>query len=139
MIGVTLKGLFGRKLRSFLTALAVVIGVAMVSGTYVLTDTFQKAFDDIFNESYAGTDAVVSGKQVLELLLERTRVHPGQPARGHPRAARGRGGRRRDLRHPVELELGEARRTTTARRSAATAGRRPSVSASTRASSASRP
>ena len=66
MIGVTLRGLAGRKIRSLLTALAIVIGVAMVSGAYVLTDTFQKAFDSIFEESYAGTDAVVSGRQLVE-------------------------------------------------------------------------
>ena len=66
MIGVTLRGLFARKIRSFLTALAVVIGISMVSGTYVLTDTFQKAFDSIFTESNAGTDAIVSGRQVLD-------------------------------------------------------------------------
>ena len=66
MMGVTLRGLFGRKIRSLLTAFAVILGVAMISGTYVLTDTFQKAFDSIFTESYVGTDAVVSGKQLLE-------------------------------------------------------------------------
>jgi putative ABC transport system permease protein len=66
MIGVTLRGLASRKIRSLLTALAIVIGVAMVSGTYVLTDTFQKAFDSIFEESYAGTDAVISGKQLVD-------------------------------------------------------------------------
>jgi putative ABC transport system permease protein len=66
MIGVTLRGIAGRKIRSLLTALAVVIGVAMISGTYVLTDTFQKAFDGIFQDSYAGTDAVVSGRQVVD-------------------------------------------------------------------------
>jgi putative ABC transport system permease protein len=66
MIGVTLRGLASRKIRSLLTALAIVIGVSMVSGTYVLTDTFQKAFDSIFEESYAGTDAVVSGKQLVD-------------------------------------------------------------------------
>jgi putative ABC transport system permease protein len=66
MIGVTLRGLAGRKLRGFLTAIAVVLGVAMISGAYVLTDTFQKAFDNIFDESYVGTDAVVSGKQLLD-------------------------------------------------------------------------
>jgi putative ABC transport system permease protein len=65
MIGVTLRGLAGRKIRSLLTALAIVIGVAMVSGAYVLTDTFQKAFDSIFEESYDGTDAVVSGRQLV--------------------------------------------------------------------------
>jgi putative ABC transport system permease protein len=66
MIKVALKGLAGRKLRAFLTALAVVIGVTMVSGSFVLTDTMKKAFDGIFTESYAGTDAVVSGKQVVD-------------------------------------------------------------------------
>jgi len=66
MIRVTLKGLAGRKLRALLTALAVVLGVAMVSGTYVLTDTIQKAFDGIFSESYEGTDAVINGKQLVD-------------------------------------------------------------------------
>jgi putative ABC transport system permease protein len=66
MMGVTLRGLAGRKIRSLLTALAVVIGVAMISGTYVLTDTFRNAFDSIFAESYAGTDAVVLGKQLVD-------------------------------------------------------------------------
>jgi putative ABC transport system permease protein len=62
VIGVTLKGLAGRKLRAFLTAFAIVLGVTMVSGTYVLTDTIDKAFSNIFQETYANTDAVVSGK-----------------------------------------------------------------------------
>jgi ABC-type antimicrobial peptide transport system permease subunit len=62
MIRVALRGLAGRKLRAALTAIAIVLGVAMVSGSYVLTDTIDKAFKVIFVESYAGTDAVVSGK-----------------------------------------------------------------------------
>src|SRR5215203_4624609 len=53
----------GRKLRAILTALAIVLGVAMMSGAYVLTDTIDKAFDTIFVESYAGTDVVVTGKK----------------------------------------------------------------------------
>jgi putative ABC transport system permease protein len=61
MTRVALRGLAGRKLRSLLTAIAIVLGVAMVSGTYVLTDTIDRAFNTIFAESYAGTDAVVSG------------------------------------------------------------------------------
>jgi len=63
MIAVALKGLLGRKVRALLTAFAVVIGVAMVSGTLVLTDTIQKAFDGIFTASYAQTDAVIAGKE----------------------------------------------------------------------------
>jgi putative ABC transport system permease protein len=66
MIKVALKGLAGRKVRALLTALAVVIGVSMVSGTFVLTDTMKKAFDGIFTESYAGTDAVINGKPLVD-------------------------------------------------------------------------
>ena len=62
MIRFALKSLAGRKLRTTLTALAIVLGVAMMSGAYVLTDTIDKAFDSIFVDSYAGTDAVVTGK-----------------------------------------------------------------------------
>ena len=62
MIRFALKSLAGSKLRTVLTALAIVLGVAMMSGAYVLTDTIDKAFDAIFVDSYAGTDAVVTGK-----------------------------------------------------------------------------
>jgi putative ABC transport system permease protein len=62
VIRFALRSLAGRKLRTSLTALAIVLGVAMMSGAYVLTDTIDKAFDAIFVDSYAGTDAVVTGK-----------------------------------------------------------------------------
>ena len=54
MIKFALKGLLGRKLRTALTAIAIVLGVAMVSGTYVLTDSIDQAFDAIFNDVRAG-------------------------------------------------------------------------------------
>jgi putative ABC transport system permease protein len=63
---VAVRGLLARKLRSTLTAIAIVLGVAMVSGTLVLTDTIDKAFDSIFSSSYERTDAVVSGKKLVE-------------------------------------------------------------------------
>jgi putative ABC transport system permease protein len=59
---VALRGLAGRKLRAVLTGIAIVLGVAMISGTYILTDTVQKAFNELLVDSYAGTDAVVTGK-----------------------------------------------------------------------------
>src|SRR3954452_8090610 len=62
---VALKGLWLRRGRAMLTALAVVLGVAMVCGTYVLTDTISKAFDDIFTTSSAKTSAVITGKEVV--------------------------------------------------------------------------
>ena len=62
MTKVALRGLLGRKLRAVLTAIAIVLGVAMISGTYILTDTIDSAFKTLFTESYAGTDAVVTGR-----------------------------------------------------------------------------
>src|SRR3954464_684818 len=66
MIAVALKGLAGRKVRALLTALAIVIGVTMVSGTLVLTDTIQKGFDAVFGASYEQTDAVIAGKEIVK-------------------------------------------------------------------------
>ena len=66
MIRVSLKGLAARPIRAVLTALAIVLGVAMVSGSFVVTDTITKAFDTIFTSSYAHTDAVVSKKSLVD-------------------------------------------------------------------------
>jgi putative ABC transport system permease protein len=66
MIAVALKGLAARKVRALLTAFAVVIGVSMVSGTFILTDTMQRTFDGLFAASYEDTDAVIGGKQIVE-------------------------------------------------------------------------
>jgi putative ABC transport system permease protein len=62
---IALKDLLGRKLRLFLTSLAIVMGVAMVSGTYILTDTINSAFTSIFSTAFSGSDAVVTGKAVF--------------------------------------------------------------------------
>ena len=88
MTAATLQGLWGRKLRTALTALAIVLGVAMISGTYVLTDTITKAFDGLYEDSYKGTSAVISGKEVVknaasgkatvsESLVKQVRELPG--------------------------------------------------------------
>jgi putative ABC transport system permease protein len=63
---VALKGLWWRRGRAVLTACAVVLGVAMVSGTFILTDTINKAFDTIFQDSYSKTSAVISGREVVK-------------------------------------------------------------------------
>src|SRR5689334_14947012 len=66
MTSVAIKGLAARKLRAVLTMLAIVLGVAMVSGSFVLTDSIQKAFHSLFTSSYENTDAVVSGKKLVD-------------------------------------------------------------------------
>jgi putative ABC transport system permease protein len=67
MIGFTFGGLLTRKLRTLLTSLAIVLGVAMVSGTFVLTDSIDKAFDTIFTDVRQGSSVVVSGKSAFDL------------------------------------------------------------------------
>jgi putative ABC transport system permease protein len=66
VLGVALKGLTSRKLRSALTAFAIVLGVALVAGTYVLTDSITGAFDSIFQTVYRGTDATVTGRNAID-------------------------------------------------------------------------
>ena len=88
MIRVALRGLLGRKFRTTMVALALALGVAMVSGTYILTDTISAAFDQIFVNARSGSSVIVSGKTVVERslgaqatvsesLLARIRALPG--------------------------------------------------------------
>jgi putative ABC transport system permease protein len=57
---VALRGLLARKLRLGLTALAVALGVTLIAGTYIYTDTINKAFGTIFTESNRNTDVALS-------------------------------------------------------------------------------
>jgi putative ABC transport system permease protein len=59
---LALKSLWARKVRALATTLAVVIGVAFVAGTYILTDTTFAAFDEIFEDSLAKTSVVISAR-----------------------------------------------------------------------------
>ncbi len=59
MTRAILKGVFAHKLRLFLTAMAVVLGVSFVAGTFVLTDTINHTFDVLFHEVSAGADVSV--------------------------------------------------------------------------------
>ena len=44
MLHVTWRSVFARKLRLFLSAFAVILGVAFVAGSYIFTDTLDRAF-----------------------------------------------------------------------------------------------
>jgi putative ABC transport system permease protein len=59
---VTVKGLMAHKLRLALTALAIVLGVTFISGTFVLTDTLHNTFTTLFGHVYQNVDFVVRGK-----------------------------------------------------------------------------
>ena len=86
----------GASFAPLLTAFAIVLGVAMVSGTFVLTDTIKAAFYDRLRDVYANTDAVITGKSAIcddnngngarrapslpASLLDRVRALPGRGA-----------------------------------------------------------
>ncbi len=63
MTGFAIRSLWARKLRALGTTVAVFVGVSLIAGTYVITDTINKAFDDIFSDSLKGTSVVITNKQ----------------------------------------------------------------------------
>ncbi|MEA2192767.1 MAG: putative transport system permease protein [Solirubrobacteraceae bacterium] len=63
---VALRGLRARPLRTALTALAVVLGVAMIAGTYIFTDTINRSFADVFSQANSGTDVAIVAEKVDE-------------------------------------------------------------------------
>ncbi|MCW3064859.1 MAG: hypothetical protein JWN32_2031, partial [Solirubrobacterales bacterium] len=86
MLSVTIRGLAARKLRTFLTALAVVLGVAMIAGTFIFTDTINKSFDNVFSTALDGVDVSVTPHEVFKnqspapipaALLAKVRSVPG--------------------------------------------------------------
>jgi putative ABC transport system permease protein len=79
MFLVALKGLAGRKLRAALTGVAIVLGVAMISGTFVLTDTIKAAFSTVFTTVYAKTDAVITGKVAFGNINTSNNLPPSFP------------------------------------------------------------
>jgi putative ABC transport system permease protein len=70
---VTIKGLLAHKLRLVLTALAIVLGVTFISGTFVLTDTLQNTFTVLFGNIYAKVDFQVRGAAQLGAGANATR------------------------------------------------------------------
>ena len=65
MTWIALKSLSERRMRAALTALAIVLGVAMIAGSLILTDTIDRAFTNIFSSSYTQTDLVVRSTPVV--------------------------------------------------------------------------
>jgi putative ABC transport system permease protein len=89
MLGLVLKGIMQRKLRVALTAIAIALGVALMAGTYILTDTINHSFAGIFQTANKGHDVVITPTQTLgrrvrseltpvtEQILDQVRATPG--------------------------------------------------------------
>jgi putative ABC transport system permease protein len=89
MLKLVLRGFTQRKLRVALTGVAIALGVALMAGTYVLTDTINHSFAGIFQTANRGDDVVVTPAQTLgrtvrsgvspitDATLARVRAVPG--------------------------------------------------------------
>jgi putative ABC transport system permease protein len=75
MLALVLRGLRQRKLRVLLTAIAIALGVALMAGTYILTDTINNSFAGIFKTANEGHDVVITPSQKLGSRV-RTQVSP---------------------------------------------------------------
>ena len=62
----TFKSLLAKKLRLVLTAVSVVLGIGFVSGTYVLTDTMNAAFEELFAQTSGASDVVVRSASAFD-------------------------------------------------------------------------
>jgi putative ABC transport system permease protein len=89
MLALVMRGLRQRKLRVALTVIAIALGVALMAGTYILTDTINNSFASIFQTANKGHDVVVTPAQRLgnrvraqvspidEAMVARVRAVPG--------------------------------------------------------------
>jgi len=58
----TIKNLLAHKLRFAMTALAVVLGVSFMAGTFILSDTLDHTFNTLFAQTAVGKDTTVWAK-----------------------------------------------------------------------------
>ncbi|HEY3185940.1 MAG TPA: ABC transporter permease, partial [Solirubrobacteraceae bacterium] len=70
MISVALKGLVQHRLRTLLTTLAIIVGVATMSAAFTLSDTMQKGSDALSSASYDGTAAVVTARTAFDRSVD---------------------------------------------------------------------
>ena len=112
MLRVSLRNLLVNKLRLLLTVMAVVVGVSFVSGTFVLSDTMVKAFDELYAGLTSGTDVVVRAQNAYDADVTTTggQLRPLDDEHRRHRARRPRGGGGRGLGHRVRAHHRQARR-----------------------------
>lgn len=67
MFQVALKDLMARKRRLVTTGLAVVLGIAFLTGTRVLSTVLEDSIDSLISDVYEGMDAVVRSPEVQDL------------------------------------------------------------------------
>lgn len=63
MLRTTLKSISAHKLRLVATSLAIVVGVAFVTGTLILSDTLTSTFENLFVTTTDGVDVAIQGPE----------------------------------------------------------------------------
>ena len=66
MFRLTRRSLWEHKRRLVSTIVAIVLGVGFMAGTFVLTDTTDRGFDDLFADANEHVDAQVQGKVLFD-------------------------------------------------------------------------
>src|SRR3954447_3678527 len=66
MLSLAIKSIRSNKVRFVLTGIAVILGVAFMAGTLVLTDTIQASYDNVATNLYKSSDAVVRSSHHLD-------------------------------------------------------------------------
>ena len=82
MLRATFRTALAHKGRLALSALAVVLGVAFVAGTYVFTDTLQRTFTDLFDT--VQPDVAVSAGGEADAAVGVAATLPGDTATSSP-------------------------------------------------------
>ena len=79
MLRTAFKSALAHRLRLALTIVAVMLGVTFVSGTLIYTDTLDKVFSTMIDESASGVDVYVQPHTEFETLMDYGMAGPGLP------------------------------------------------------------
>ena len=80
MTRVSMKAILARRARTVLTALAIVLGVGMISAAFTLSDTLRHAANSLTSSSYRGTDAVIDARTSFKVSQSGNATQPTIPA-----------------------------------------------------------
>jgi putative ABC transport system permease protein len=76
MFRIALKSVLARKRRLLLTSIAILLGVAFISGTSVLSDVLTRSVDELVSDAYHGVDAVVRDSRAQDNLFSSQPIRP---------------------------------------------------------------
>ena len=128
MLKVTLRSFWEHKRRLVLTIISIVLGVSFMAGTFVLNDSFNRLFDDLFDDGNENVDTQVHGEVLFSDPFgggDQRALHPGRHRR-HGRRRRRRAGGRALRDHVRVRQRATACSTPTASRSVPPRARRRS-------------